>query len=1316
MSPEHFGSCYETYFHSAQQSQAQVGHQLTIGAFLEQLEAALLEQGLAEQIPQSRKEDEERHFYPQIHARWRKGQQLPGRELLLVMMAVLTQLGGIRRLADADAWMEAAGYGQLSELEKLTYLPSLRAISNDGKVPGGLANPYPGLQPFTVEQSQFYFGRAAFITEKLLPAVQQKPFVALVGPSGAGKSSLIHAGLSPQLLRTGDWHIIAGRPFRPRPDTFFHNIVHTLFPRAGNDRLARDARALQQGETSLHDLVSAAVDTDAFPHVLLFIDQFEELYTSLGKESEATAIRFWELMARHIAQSEAASFQLTVLINVRADFTGRLLQNGVATTVLQDNDLFLGPLSQAELAEIIEEPAAEQKIVVDRALTQRLLDETGQFESHLPLLQFALHELWKTQRALTLAAYNQMCGNLEEVLATHADRVFQTELNPAEQVMVRQLFLKLVQSVHLGDSLQFVKRVVDRQELADIDAAVIELLTERRLLVASYDQHRNLATVELAHEAIIEHWQRLATWLEADRAFFIWRADLQAPLRQWLQAQDEGLLLRGAALATAEGYLETRPQDLRAEEMQLIQASVALQAARQQRQLAINQQLRRRLFLTFGAAAVALLLFVVAVTMALNARAQAAAARENARLASSRQLAAQALTYADDPELALLLGLEANNIADTIESRFSLVSILGSARFLTRAWDAHDTDITRLAYAPAGQLVASGGLDGQVRLWDVAGGGPLGRAMAGNEGRVLGLAFSSDGARLAVTGEFAGIRLFDVATQTLIAELSGGHEFWVHAVAFSPDDKWLATGAADHQVLLWDMARGQPVEPALSFHTDEVNELAFSPDGRWLASAGRDNQIVIWDVERATVHRVLLGHTDWVSDIAFSSTSERLASVSFDGQIRRWRVADGAPLGEPLDARQGSLSSIAFTPDDLLLISAGRDKTIRLWDSATGAAVGDPLYGHADEIRALAVSPDGDWVVSGDRVGKILLWDLRGDNSLGKRYFFGEAPLSALQFQPGGALFATASRDGTVALWDLAGRRQMGPHLVGPAAGIETVVFSPDGTVLAAGSREGAILFWDVAERQLLDIIPAAHTGIVESLAYSPAGDWLASAGTDRRVVIWDTATLTIRTESFVGLGAPVESLTFSPDGSTLVTGETGAGRLLAWDLAASPPLSRTIATNVDWVHRLLFSPDGQLLASAHADNTISLWELAGPEIIGQTLGAHRGEVDAIAFSPDGAWLASGGRDNVVILWDLARRRPIASFVNHQGAIQDVAFTADSRYLASASADGSFIFWDTEISRWRELACAKVSRNLTAQEWTFFVGELTEEAYRSTCP
>ncbi|MCB0015868.1 MAG: hypothetical protein KDE34_28330, partial [Anaerolineales bacterium] len=72
--------------------------------------------------------------------------------------------------------------------------------------------------------------------------------------------------------------------------------------------------------------------------------------------------------------------------------------------------------------------------------------------------------------------------------------------------------------------------------------------------------------------------------------------------------------------------------------------------------------------------------------------------------------------------------------------------------------------------------------------------------------------------------------------------------------------------------------------------------------------------------------------------------------------------------------------------------------------------------------------------------------------------------------------------------------------------------------------------------------------------------------------------------------------------------------------------------------------------------------------------------------------------------------------VNHQGAIQDVAFTADSRYLASASADGSFIFWDTEISRWRELACAKVSRNLTAQEWTFFVGELTEEAYRSTCP
>jgi WD40 repeat protein len=154
------------------------------------------------------------------------------------------------------------------------------------------------------------------------------------------------------------------------------------------------------------------------------------------------------------------------------------------------------------------------------------------------------------------------------------------------------------------------------------------------------------------------------------------------------------------------------------------------------------------------------------------------------------------------------------------------------------------------------------------------------------------------------------------------------------------------------------------------------------------------------------------------------------------------------------------------------------------------------------------------------------------------------------------------------------------------------------------------------------------------------------------------------------------------------------------------------------------FSPDGQLLAVAGTDNTITLWDVATGEPFGQPLVGHAFEVNSLAFSPDGQMLASGSADRTVMLWDVATGQPLGlPLTGHIGQVNSVAFSPDGKILASSSAspigtvarsaDKSIILWDVDVESWEERACRRANRNLTRKEWRQIFGD---EAYRATCP
>ncbi|HKN98658.1 MAG TPA: hypothetical protein VJX10_16180 [Pseudonocardiaceae bacterium] len=1187
-----------------------------------------------------------------------------------------------------------------------------RATAGDGT---GAKCPYPGLAPFDARFAEWFYGRdevVAAVCQRLDTRLREGGPLVVIGPSGAGKSSLLAAGVLPAIARgslpaegSKDWPQVTMTP-TAAPSTALARALGGDLPRSDPDRCVARIRGLAGGNGGL----------------VVVVDQFEEVFTLCGDEVE----RQWfiDVLDR---LARPATHDTVVVLGLRADYYAPCMDHDRLRAALRTDPVLLEPMTDDEVRQVIRLPARDVGLEVEDGLVDVLLADLGagnRAAGRLPLLAHALRATWQHRHGhlLTVDAYH-LTGRIQGAIATTAEQLFES-LTAEGRELARAVFLRLVV---VGRDADDVRRHVRHRDLvrdlpnAALAEKVVDLFVRGRLLTKERD------TVTIAHEALITAWPRLREWIEHDRSGNLVRQDLEDAAAVWDRTERDPALLYGESrLDVADRWAAEHAPELSGT------AKAYLTAARHRHRR--GRRLRR------ATIAGVLALALVASGAAVFAFRQNALLRAAATQALDDQVAGEATQLAAaDPSLAAQFALVAYRLTPNQDNTAKLVDLENTP--LGSGLDVSGRTVSSTAFSPNDRLLATGDLDGAVRLWDMT----------------------------------------DPAHPDALGQPLSGRATSIAAVAFSPDGNLLAAGGANGTVYLWnvaDPARPTAVRPALTLSGNIVNAVAFSPDGRTLAAGGTGDDgssgtVGLWhlsDQDHATpLGQFVVRHSP-VESLAFSPDGRILADGTDDDTVQLWRLGRHARPITSVAALRTAATTIAFGPDGLVLATGGVDGPVRLWnmtDPSHPTDWGQPL---ADQpADAAAFSPDGHVLAISHADGSITVWNV-AQPSIPTLFQSLTGPpigaVGALVFRPDGHTLAAAGNSGVVALWSLPPSLMIGGpgpvaanpvrHLLAttdgaavqvwdvadPASPVplaridlglpdasESLAFDPDGHTLAIGGgtdTSGTVWLMDVTDPR--DPTPRGRLtgfpGPVALLAFGPGARTLAAADEDGDVSLWDT----VNPRDPAPLGRPLTeavdttgSMAFSPDGRTLLT-DDGSGPVWSWRVPTRRSANESgqpLTGEADLATSMAFSPDGHTLAVGTDDNAIVLWDVTGPDAParrGPTLTGMSGGVDSMAFSPDGHTLVAGGDDGTVWLWRVTDR---AALLGHLPAAATtdagtgmVAFTGAHAFVSS-DVDGDVRLWDLDVDHAIRRICAISADSLTRQQWSRYLPR--QLAYRPPC-
>jgi WD40 repeat protein len=789
------------------------------------------------------------------------------------------------------------------------------------------------------------------------------------------------------------------------------------------------------------------------------------------------------------------------------------------------------------------------------------------------------------------------------------------------------------------------------------------------------------------------------------------------------RSEDRSLLLRGSELREAETWLSTPPHDesMAPTEQQIRYVFESRRAAA-----------KRQRYAAIGGAAVVVALAVLSV-FALLQRNEAVAQRDEARRqtarAQSQALAAQSAVELDvDPELSLLLAMEAVRRSETDQAVDALRTAL-SASALRAVYEPHRDFVFDVEVSPTEALVAAVSRDGSASVTSIETGELVYRhpSDAGSPGWGS-VRFTPDGRNLVVAGLGVDVEVLEAATGEVVASLPETAASF--DVAVSPDGSLLATAGGGF-VTLWSVPSGQVV--ATTPVLEATDSVEFSPDGTTVAAysgfvyapddgvlSSGGPEVYLIDALGSGEVTLLKGggrfHT--ITDVDFSPDGRHLITTGTAPEPRLWNV-DGGELITTLTGQEAAAFWADFSPEGDRILTATQSGAVYLWDGS-GNRIAEVRV-HGGEILDAVFSPDGRYAVTAGSDDKLAFLSATSGDLI--RELEGHSDwVTAADFATDSTAVVSASRDGELRVWDVSAPPG-GATLRGHTDEISSIGFSPATPVLFTEGIEGSIKLWNRASGD----IEQDFFGLSFPLRtrFSPGGSRLVSLGSgqDNRVVVVDVESgdqIVNRFDAFAyfndasffnedvvlvglngsddlsdvvvwegsrrvaGFDAPGGARTVDAlrDSERLVVG-TGTGELLVKDIYTGETLEDLMGHDGDVSDTRVDDAEARLL-SVGSDHVVRAHDL----VTYRPLGERRYEVDpndisqlvVAALSHDGETVVSGV-GNTVSLWEASSGRKLHDLRGHRDVMRGLAFSGDDRFVATASNDGTVRVWEVETGR-----------------------------------
>jgi WD40 repeat protein/energy-coupling factor transporter ATP-binding protein EcfA2 len=985
---------------------------------------------------------------------------------------------------------------------------------NQGEV--DLINPFPGLRPFTFEESHLFFGREGQSDEILLNLAQHR-FTAVIGASGSGKSSLMYCGLIPILYggfmtdAGSDWSVIVTRPGISPIENLAGSILNKdeSYVTASEDEQLISRRMtstiLRSSSMGLVDSVKQ-LSNDSTRNIFVLVDQFEELFRFIRAERNEEAINeaaaYVNLLIKSISQSEVPVY---IALTMRSDFIGDCSQFPELTHIINKSHYLVPQMTRDQQRLAIEGPVAVGGGKITKRLVQQVLNDVGNNPDQLPVMQHALMRTWnfwiknrEPEEPIDLRHYIAI-GKISEALSQHANEAY-SELDSKDKGICEVLFKALTEK---GSDNHGIRRAVRLGDIADISGVseeelihVIERFREpgRSLLMpaANVRLHSD-SIIEISHESLMRIWQRLRNWVdeESESAQMYMRLSDAAEMYQvgktglW-RPPDLQLALNWQKKQNPTRTWAKRYNPYFERAMVFLETSkTAYESEQKSKELLQKRMLQRTkmVAIVLGIAFIIAIIFFVfgwikkmdADEQRLQAEANRAEAIANAELAEEQRIEAerQKERAIENFELAERERLRAEQNADSALYQKSIAE-----RQTQLAIEQSELALERERIADSLRLVA----DQQSEL-------ALNERDKANRLRMISIAQSM------------AVKSLNIQQTDLKALLAYQAYNFNREYGGGTYDKYIYDG-------LYYAKRDRVKESQgidlnrYKGHRDMIRAIAYAPNGQDFYTTGSDGMILKWDS----------------NDYSYKTLYKPAASyIYYDMQVSpdgNWLIlGSDAPhilvinlntlKTIKIEGHEGPVTRLMFLPNSEYFISYGiQDSTLRINDYVNSSV----LKKFDNRFTAMTLGSDGKILVAGDEKGQLHVWDTDNLDQVETNQL-SEKPIYAIEFNPENNVIAIGDEDGVVQIGDVIGSDFFFTRSVSNRRSrINKIRFSPDGKLLATASLDGTVELWVLSRMdKMLPVAFKDHQDYVWSIEFNASSDYLLAGTKDGVLKLWPT-------------------------------------------------------------------------------------------------------------------------------------------------------------------------------------------------------------------